>query len=148
MANTNTKNSDPGVNVNEVSRIAQGVVVKGDISSLADIRIDGQVDGTVFSDGKVVVGETARLSGNLLCTTVDLWGKMDGDIYVKDILSLKSSSIVNGNIYVRKLQVEMGAQINGSCKMIDEQEFGKYSEAVVKNAIVAAPDSAPVSKKK
>ena len=75
------------------------------ISSLADIRIDGQVDGTVFSDGKVVVGETARLSGNLLCTTVDLWGKMDGDIYVKDILSLKSSSTVNGNIYVRKLQV-------------------------------------------
>ena len=56
---------------------------------------------------------------------------MDGDIYIKDTLSLKSTSVVNGNIRVHKLQVEMGAQINGTCKMISEQEYdqlaGKFS---------------------
>ena len=119
-------------NVNNVSRISQGAAIRGDLSSSTDIRIDGQVDGTLFSEGKVVVGETARLSGKLFATNVDFWGKMDGDIFVKDTLSLKSSAVVNGNIHVRKIQVEMGAQINGSFKMISEQEYDQLVSTMVR----------------
>ena len=122
---------EPVLNVNDVSRISSGTVIKGEISSDSDIRVDGVVDGKMYSKGKIVVGETAVLKGDLLCNVVDLWGKMDGDIYIKDTLSLKSTSVVNGNIRVHKLQVEMGAQINGTCKMISEQEYdqlaGKFS---------------------
>ena len=119
-------------NVNDVSRISQGAAIRGDMTSSTDIRVDGQVDGTLYSDGKVVVGESARLSGRLFGTTIDFWGKMDGDIFVKDTLSLKSSSIVNGNIHVRRIQVEMGAQINGSFKMISEQEYDQLVATMVK----------------
>ena len=126
-------------NVNNVSRISQGAAIRGDLSSSTDIRIDGQVDGTLFSEGKVVVGETARLSGKLFATNVDFWGKMDGDIFVKDTLSLKSSAVVNGNIHVRKIQVEMGAQINGSFKMISEQEYEQLVATMVHKSSAPAP---------
>ncbi|MDO5321843.1 MAG: polymer-forming cytoskeletal protein [Bacteroidia bacterium] len=130
-----TKAPETVVNVNEVSRIALGASIKGDLSSRTDIRVDGNVDGVLYSEGRIVVGESALLSGSLLCRNLDLWGKMDGDLYIRDILSLKSSAVVNGNIFVRKMQIEMGAQLNGSCKMISEEEFDKLAAQVVKNPI-------------
>ncbi len=130
-------------NVNDVSRISQGAAIRGDMSSSTDIRVDGQVDGTLYSDGKVVVGESASLSGKLFGTMIDFWGKMDGDIFVKDTLSLKSSSVVNGNIHVRRIQVEMGAQINGSFKMISEQEYDQLVATMVRKPAAPKPVVAP-----
>ena len=120
-------------NVNSVSRIAQGAVLKGDLSASTDIRVDGRVDGTLRSEGRVVAGEAARLSGRLFCANADIWGTMDGDIYVRDLLSLKGSSVVNGDIFVSKIQVELGAQINGSIRMISEEEYDRLA------AVAAAP---------
>lgn len=127
------------VNVNDLTRIAKGTSLKGDMISSTDIRVDGEIDGMIYTDGKVVVGETASLSGRMFCSNVDMWGKMDGDIYVKDILSVKSLAVINGNIHVRKLQVEMGAQINGTCKMISEQEFDKVASEISGKAARPAP---------
>lgn len=130
-----TKTTEPVVNVNEVSRVALGASIRGDLSSRTDIRVDGNVDGTLFSEGRIVVGESALLSGKLLCRNLDLWGKMDGDLYIRDVLTLKGSAVVNGNIFVRKIQMEMGAQLNGSCKMISEDEYDKLASEVVKNPL-------------
>lgn len=126
LSNKFSKIVEP-VNVNDVSRIAEGVTIKGDITSRSDIRVDGRIDGTISSEGRIVVGESACLTGSLFCNDTDFWGKMDGDLYVRNVLSVKGTAVINGNIHVRKLQVEMGAQINGSCKMITEAE---YDEAI------------------
>lgn len=126
------KIAELSVSVNEVTRVSNGTSIKGDLCSSSDVRVDGKVDGTVYSKGKVVVGEGASLSGNLLCTNLDIWGKMSGNIYIKDTLSIKGSAVIDGNIYVRKLQVEMGANINGSCKMINESEYEKAVSELVK----------------
>ena len=142
------KFTDQPVNVNDVTRISKGTSIKGDVVSETDIRVDGAVDGTVYSKGKVVVGETATLSGNLLCSNLDFWGKMDGAIYVKDTLSIKSAASVTGNIHVNKIQVEMGAQINGNCRMISEQEFENLAASIVKGAPAPAAKPASASAKK
>lgn len=134
LSNKFSKIVEP-VNANEVSRIAQGVIIKGDITSRTDIRVDGQIDGTICSEGRIVVGETAVLTGSLYCNNTDFWGRMDGDLFVRDVLSVKSTAVINGNIHVRKLQVEMGAQINGSCRMISEDEF----DVAAGNAPVSVP---------
>ena len=110
-------------NVNDVSRISQGASIRGTLTSATDIRVDGQVDGTLLSEGKVVTGESARLSGKLLCVNADFRGKMQGDIYVKELLSLKTPAEVTGNLYVSKIQVELGVRINGAIKMISAEEF-------------------------
>lgn len=120
------------MDINSVSRIAKGVVAKGDITFESDVRIDGQMDGTFYSKGRFIVGESAKIKGKMLCSTVDFWGRLDGDIYVRDVLSVKSIAVINGNIHVRKLQVEMGAQINGTCNIISESEFDKAVANFVK----------------
>lgn len=124
------KTSEQGAGINDVTRISKGATINGDLISSSDIRVDGVINGKVLSDGKIVVGEQAGLSGSLFCTNLDFWGKMEGDIYVKDTLCIKNTATVNGNIHVHKLQVEMGAQINGTCKMISEQEYDDLASKV------------------
>lgn len=119
------KFAEPVVNVNDISRIAAGVSIKGDVKSPTDVRVDGNVDGSLRSESRIVVGEGSALKGSLYCTILDFWGKMDGDIYVRDTLSLKSTSVVKGSIHARKFEVEMGAQINGTISMITEEEYDR-----------------------
>ena len=129
--NNNNKTTAPVVDANNVSHISSGTVVKGEISSVADIRVDGAVQGKVYSKGRVVVGEDATLTGTLACTNVDFWGKIEGDVFVKDTFSLKGTAAVNGNIHVRRLQVEMGAQVNGTCSMITEEDYDTFIKDVI-----------------
>ena len=75
--------------VNSVSRISAGTVVKGDITSPSDIRIDGTFEGRIQSKGRVVVGESATIRGDVICENMDLWGNLNGNVFVKDTLSLK-----------------------------------------------------------
>ncbi len=111
------------VEANTVSRISEGTTVKGQINCGSDIRVDGFVEGRLYSEGRVVVGENASINGTVLCNDLDLWGSVTGEIFVRNLLSLKGTSSVEGDIHVRKLQVEMGASVNGTCKMISEEDF-------------------------
>ena len=118
---------DANVNVNSISRISTGTVIKGEIMSPYDIRIDGTFDGKVQSKGRVVVGETAVVKGDIICENIDLWGKVEGNIYVKDTLSLMEGCSVTGNLNVRRLAVELGSTFNGNCRMISDGEFEKVA---------------------
>ncbi len=117
--------SETTVNVNSISRISAGTVIKGEILSPTDIRIDGTFEGKVHSKGRVVLGETASVKGDIICNNIDLWGKVEGNVYVKDTLSLKAGCTMNGNLHARRLAVELGATFNGSCKTISEADFEK-----------------------
>ena len=120
-----TNRTEPEVNVNEVSRVSAGTTIKGEIYSPSDIRIDGSFEGRIYSRCKVVVGEKAVITGDIICSNVDFWGKIKGNFYVKDTLSLKDTSTVDGDINVRRFQVELDAKFNGNCHMITEDEFDK-----------------------
>ena len=117
------------VNVNSISRISAGTVIKGEILSPNDIRIDGTFEGRIQSKGRVVVGETAVIKADIVCENVDLWGKVEGNLFVKNTLSLKEGCTVTGNLHIRRLSVELGATFNGNCKTITEAEFDKLSGA-------------------
>ncbi len=119
--------TETGLNVNSISRISSGTVIKGEIISPSDIRIDGTFEGKLHSKGRVVVGESAAIKGDIVCNDVDLWGKVEGNLYVKDTLNLKDGCVVNGNLHVRRLSVELGSTFNGNCKTITEAEFDKLS---------------------
>ena len=119
--------TEPVVNVNSISRISAGTVIKGEILSPNDIRIDGTFEGRVQSKGRVVVGESAVIKGDIVCENVDLWGKVEGNLFVKDTLSLKEGCVVDGNLHIRRLAVELGATFNGNCKTITEAEFNKLA---------------------
>ncbi len=118
---------ETSVNMNTVSRISAGTVIKGEIVSPNDIRIDGLFEGKVISKSRVVIGESANVKGDIVCENIDLWGKVEGNLYVKDTLALKDGSNIIGNLHIRRLHVELGAIFNGSCKTITESEFDKLT---------------------
>ena len=115
------------VNVNSISRISAGTIIKGEILSPFDIRIDGTFEGKVQTKGRVVVGEKANVLGDIICGNIDLWCKVEGNVFVKDTLALKEGCVVNGNLHVKRLSVELGSTFNGNCRMISEAEFDKIS---------------------
>ena len=119
--------SEPNLNVNSISRISAGTVIKGEIISPSDIRIDGTFEGKVQTKGRVVVGETAVVKGDIICENIDLWGKVNGNVFVKDTLALMEGCQVDGNLNVKRLSVELGATFNGNCRMITDGEFNKVA---------------------
>ena len=92
---------ETSVNMNTVSRISAGTVIKGELISPNDIRIDGLFEGKVISKSRVVIGESANVKGDIICENIDLWGKVEGNLYVKDTLALKDGSNITGNLHIR-----------------------------------------------
>ena len=132
-----SKPQAPAVNVNEVSRISTGTVIKGEINSPNDIRIDGTFEGKIVCKGRVVAGEKAGIKGDIVCENVDFWGKLEGCLYVKDTLTLKDTCTVTGDLHIKRLVVELGARFNGACKMLVEGEFEKLTGTAPKKEPVA-----------
>ena len=135
---------DNTVNVNEVSRIAAGSVFKGELSSPGDIRIDGEFEGKIFSKGRVVVGEKAIVKGDIICVNVDFCGTMTGNFFVKETLTLKKGCQVDGDLNIKRLQVELDARFNGSCRMIDDAQFDKLAAQL--GGAPSKPAAAPAVK--
>lgn len=123
----NYQRPDDMAGVNEVSRISAGSTVKGEITSPYNVRIDGNFEGKIVSQAKVVVGEKAIIKGDIICNNADLWGRIDGDLYVKDTLALKETCVIEGDLHIRRLAVELDAKFNGNCKMITEEEFNQLT---------------------
>ena len=99
------------------NRIEKNTKIKGDIISEADLRIDGKLDGNVKTSGKVVIGKDGYIHGKVECVNADIEGSFNGELLVSDLLSLKSSAIIEGTVEVTKLAVEPGATFNATCAM-------------------------------
>ncbi len=99
------------------NRIEKNTKIKGDIISQADFRIDGKLDGNVKTSGKVVIGKDGYIHGKVECVNADIEGNFNGELLVSELLSLKSSAVIEGNVSVSKLSVEPGATFNATCTM-------------------------------
>lgn len=102
---------------NGTTLIGAGTTVKGDISSNSDLRIDGTIVGNIHSSAKVIIGANGAVEGDINGNQADIIGKVSGNIKVKDLLQLRGDSVVNGNLYATRLQVEPSAIFNGQCHM-------------------------------
>src|SRR5579871_1739149 len=97
---TGKGNDQPSSSIN---LIGAGTVIEGDIRSNGDIRIDGTVYGHIFSKAKVVIGSTGMVEGDVNSQNADLSGTIKGKTTVAELLFLKSTSKVIGDIVTGKL---------------------------------------------
>lgn len=119
-------NTEVATNPNSISRIAVGTtIVKGEIHSEYDIRFDGYFEGNIYSKGRVIIGESASLKGELACENLDIWGDFEGVVNIKDTICLKTGSSFKGSIRSGKLVIELGSKFDGDSKMLTEAEFDK-----------------------
>ncbi len=99
------------------NRIEKSTKITGEINSEADFRIDGTLEGSIVTSGKVVIGKEGLIKGSVQCTFADIEGKLTGKIEVKETLSLKATSNIEGEVTIGKLIVESGAIFNAKCTM-------------------------------
>lgn len=103
--------------VKALNTFAQDTKIIGNIESNGDIRIDGALEGNLNCKGRVVVGPEARIKGTIYAGNAEILGYVEGEITVIDLLSLKSSAVINGDLTMGKFSVEPGASFTGNCKM-------------------------------
>lgn len=101
----------------KTNRIVEGTIIKGDIISKADFRLDGELIGNFQSTGKLVIGPTGSVTGDINCKNADIEGKFNGTIEVLELLNVKSKASIQGAATVGKLSVEPGADFSASCIM-------------------------------
>ena len=122
MAKNNEIESNVAINI-----ISSGTEITGDVKSTGDIRIDGSLKGNLNTKGKVVIGTTGNATGEIVCKHSEISGTIEGRIVVGQLLILKASSKIFGDIETSKLSIEPGAIFTGTCKMSDNNGYGGTS---------------------
>lgn len=117
-----------------INLISLGTDITGDIKSSGDIRIDGTLKGNLNTKGKVVIGSTGKVNGEVICKNSEVSGTVEGRIIVNQLLILKASSRIFGDIATSKLSIEPGAIFSGNCKMSENDNNGGAGAAKPKPA--------------
>ena len=102
---------------NSSNTIGKGTTVEGNIETYGNLRVDGRVIGNIVTKSKLVLGQSSQVEGNILAQNAEVLGEVKGKLEVSDLLTLKASSVIDGDILTSKLVVETGAKFNGGCKM-------------------------------
>jgi len=100
-----------------VNQIKSGTYIEGIIKASGDIRIDGTLKGALQTEGKLVIGISGQIDGDIACQSAEIHGTINGKVTVNEMLSLKASCKLLGDIVIGRLSIEPGAQFSGSCVM-------------------------------
>ncbi|MBR9922996.1 MAG: polymer-forming cytoskeletal protein [Bacteroidetes bacterium] len=114
---TRTTGLTPGAGSNAFNSLVQGTSVEGDIRSKSDIRVDGKIKGSLNCESKVVIGPTGSVEGDVQCKQAVIEGNFDGTLQVSDLLTIKETAKVHGEIRYGKLVVQPGATLIGDVRL-------------------------------
>ncbi|MBX7094344.1 MAG: polymer-forming cytoskeletal protein [Flavobacteriales bacterium] len=125
-----------------LNRIVEGTEIVGDIKSDSNIRIDGRLKGTIHTKGRLVIGASGSIEGEIVCENADIEGSFVGKISVNQLLSLKATAKLSGDILTSKLAIEPGAVFSGTCSMGGLIKDLKNNELQEKNNVLATEKTA------
>ena len=109
----NDENSVGGLH----NTLATGTTVKGNIITETDFRLDGQVEGDISCNGKIVVGPKGQVIGNIVSSNAEILGEVEGSVRVSEKLVLKATANIKGDVFAQSLEIEPNARFNGVCNM-------------------------------
>lgn len=104
-----------------VNLLCEGTVIIGDVKTKNDIRIDGIIKGKIYSSGRIVLGNTAKIEGDIECANIDVMGVILGNINASGAVALKAPGKVIGNIVSSVISIEQGVYFTGNCQMAKKE---------------------------
>ncbi len=125
MAKDKNTSSSSGIVYNSLTH---GSKIIGKIVADKDFRIDGEIEGDIICNGKIIIGQQGLLKGNIQCTFAEISGRVEGKIDVTDTLSLRENAVVTGEIKTKILIVEPKATFEGTCSMLKNTSIQEVSE--------------------
>ena len=116
MFKNNTKKELEQIS-NSSTIIGKGSVMEGSIEAYGNIRVEGKLLGNIKTKSKIAIGDSAYVQGTILAQNAEIAGEVKGLVEVSEVLVLKSTALIHGDIVTNKLIIESGASFNGLCKM-------------------------------
>lgn len=113
----NTKTTPQGIPSNSINSIVHGTELQGTIKAASDIRIDGMLKGNLDCKGKVIIGPTGTVDGDIQCENAVVEGYFSGLLIVSELLHVRETAKIEGDVHTKKLIVQSGSSFNVSCKM-------------------------------
>jgi cytoskeletal protein CcmA (bactofilin family) len=101
----------------KTNRVVELTTITGNIVCAADLRLDGELIGDISCEGKIVLGPNSKVEGNITCKNIDIEGKFNGKLVVDELLGIKKTAKISGQVIVGMLSVEPGAIFEATCEM-------------------------------
>jgi cytoskeletal protein CcmA (bactofilin family) len=108
------------VSINTI--VGPGSFIRGELRISGFIRIDGDIDGSLETPGRVIIGENARIRGDIRSRMVTIGGVVQGDVIAPEGVTILSSGMVLGDVLTKRLQVEESVILSGKCFAVDNQD--------------------------
>lgn len=105
----------------EITQIGHSVTIKGDISGKSDVRVAGNINGSIAIEGELIIEKQGYVEGEVKTTSAVVAGSVKGNIDCSEKLILESTSKFVGNIKTRLLIIQEGAVFQGNCQMGNPQ---------------------------
>ena len=117
--------------------IGPGSFVSGDVKINGFIRVDGDIDGQIETSSNVIIGEKARIRGNIDAASVVIGGIVIGDITAPKGIKLLSNSVLIGNVTTKSIQIEENVVFNGHCiSLSNDEEYNKSSKRFLDKQVI------------
>ena len=117
--------------------LGKGSSITGNLRINGFVRLDGDIDGNLETDGNVIIGDNARIKGDVKAKSVIVGGIVVGSILAHDSIKVLSGSVVLGDVISRKVQIEDKTTFNGRCISIkDDEQFEKESEKYLQSKAI------------
>lgn len=127
----NMSNGSGAVTPNSNNSIVAGTKIQGSIIASSDIRIDGELVGDLDCSGRLVVGPEGRIKGNVTCQNAVIEGVFEGKLQVSELLNVRETAKIDGEIITDKLTVQAGALYNVTCSMGKISKSGSKPKELV-----------------
>lgn len=129
----------PTPGAHSLNSLVVGTIIEGTIKSESDIRVDGTIKGSLYCKSKVIIGPSGSIEGEINCQNAVVEGKFDGNFVVAELLNIRETAKVFGDVKTSKLIVQSGAIFDVNCKMVS----GSSSNAAPKPNKVTKPVAKP-----
>ena len=121
FGNKKPANSDVSLGVSSnssaINTLVEGTHVEGEVTTKNDLRIDGSITGKIRCEGRLIIGASGKIDGSVHCQNAVIEGKFKGELTVNEVLDVRETASVIGEIKTSKLLVQNGAKFNGNCDM-------------------------------
>ena len=121
-----------------LNSLVKGTHITGKIAAPSDIRIEGTLEGDLDCKAKLIIGPSGVVQGNVTCRTAMIEGKFDGTLQVGELLEVRESARVEGEVTYGKLKIDAGAVLLGTIRMSGQGGAGKAPANAGKKAAAVA----------
>src|SRR5690348_4501009 len=114
---------DPGSMGHSTSYLGPGMQVKGEISGNEDLKLDGEVEGSVSVGGfRLTVGPSAHLKADIVAREAMISGEVNGNIRAYDRIEITKNASIVGDVNTARIVIEEGAYFNGDVEIGGNQK--------------------------